>query len=320
MSAYTANITGSNSYWFKRKIELEATFEQKKPATLFFTFSCADIYWHDLQSLMPKYYNQSVILNDISQTEKYRNCIENPHLVDYYFGIRLNIFLQNFFDKGLECEWRWHRYEWQHRTVIHGHGMARLKNDPNLINLASKVYIGRELLKNQPLVLTETDNPNYQNYLNIINEYKQAEKIIIEYADTLITAWNNKMDSNDKLNEQHPCSQNIETLNENELDSDYNNLINSCQRHKCSSYCLKRRNKETKCRFNYPFELQNETSIVFTKNEKTGSVKAEILFKRNDPYMNVHNQTMIQQWRANMDFKIILDLKYKFFLLIINII
>ena len=36
MSAYSSNVTGSDSYWHKRRCELEATFEQKESATIFF--------------------------------------------------------------------------------------------------------------------------------------------------------------------------------------------------------------------------------------------------------------------------------------------
>jgi hypothetical protein len=53
ISAFSANITGSDSYWFKRRQEIEATFEQKEPATIFFTFSYADNHWCVLHRLMP---------------------------------------------------------------------------------------------------------------------------------------------------------------------------------------------------------------------------------------------------------------------------
>ena len=53
MSAYSANITGCPSYWFKRRADLESTFEQKKTATCFFTYSYADNHWSDLHKLMP---------------------------------------------------------------------------------------------------------------------------------------------------------------------------------------------------------------------------------------------------------------------------
>jgi len=53
MSTYAANITGSDAYWYKRRQELVAIFEQKKTATIFFTFSYADNHWADLHRLMP---------------------------------------------------------------------------------------------------------------------------------------------------------------------------------------------------------------------------------------------------------------------------
>jgi len=53
MSRHAANITGSDAYWYKRRQELISIFEQKKTATLFFTFSYADNHWEDLHRLMP---------------------------------------------------------------------------------------------------------------------------------------------------------------------------------------------------------------------------------------------------------------------------
>lgn len=53
MSAYPSNITGSDPHWYKRPVELEATFKQKKPSTVFFTFSYAVNHWEDLHKLMP---------------------------------------------------------------------------------------------------------------------------------------------------------------------------------------------------------------------------------------------------------------------------
>jgi hypothetical protein len=72
MSAYASNITGSDAYWYKRRNELESTFEQKSPATIFFTFSYADHHWNDLYRLMP-----------VNSCAKYTNVLKNPHLVDW---------------------------------------------------------------------------------------------------------------------------------------------------------------------------------------------------------------------------------------------
>ena len=87
MTPYSANITGSNAYWFQRRSELESTFEQKKPATVFFTFSYADNYWEDLHRLLPGG-------SSTDPKTRYQNVLKNPHLVDWYFSIRIfeNIF------------------------------------------------------------------------------------------------------------------------------------------------------------------------------------------------------------------------------------
>lgn len=103
MCAYAANITGSDSYWFNRRCELEATFEQKESATCFYTFSYADNHWHDLHRLMPGKPAER-------PADRYLNVLKNPHLVDWYFGFRLNAFLKVFFDEILGSVWRWHRY------------------------------------------------------------------------------------------------------------------------------------------------------------------------------------------------------------------
>jgi hypothetical protein len=102
MTAYSANITGSDSYWFKRRKELEATFEQKGCATVFFTFSYADNHWNDLHLLMPGAFTTD-------KNKRYQNVLNNPHIVDWYFSYRLDLFLKIVFDSVLDCEWRWLR-------------------------------------------------------------------------------------------------------------------------------------------------------------------------------------------------------------------
>ena len=142
MSAYSSNITGCDAYWHKRRCELEATFEQKAPATIFFTFSYADNHWIDLHRLMPRYFDNMTQDPIVKDNYKYQDVVANPHLVDWYFSHRLESFLETFFDKIIGCDWRWHRFEWQARTSIHAHGAARFSNDPGLIDLTKKVYLG----------------------------------------------------------------------------------------------------------------------------------------------------------------------------------
>ena len=87
------------------------------------------------------------------------------------------------------------------------------------------------------------------------------------------------------VNDPHPCSLNPNLITD--YNKDYEEICNCCQRHVCrlSGYCKSNNNQ---CRFGYPFEVEEKTKIVFKETEKT--VRADILLKRNDRYMNVHNR------------------------------
>ena len=41
-------------------------------------------------------------------TNRYKNTLNTPHLVDWLFSDRLNEFLKAVFDDMLHGEWRWH--------------------------------------------------------------------------------------------------------------------------------------------------------------------------------------------------------------------
>jgi len=181
MTAYSANITGSDSYWYKRRSELEATMSDKSCATVFFTFSYADNHWLDLHKLMPGGFNKD-------PKKRYQNVLNNPHIVDWYFSYRLDEFLKIVFDGILQCEWRWHRFEWQSRSSIHAHGAAKFKNDPGLIKLTNNIYIGREAQKKKNL--PETQHQEQQVLQKLIDLGIESETTVINYTDTMLTAMN----------------------------------------------------------------------------------------------------------------------------------
>ncbi|RMZ93574.1 ATP-dependent DNA helicase pif1, partial [Brachionus plicatilis] len=255
MTPYSANITGSNAYWFQRRSELESTFEQKKPATVFFTFSYADNYWEDLHRLLPGGFSTD-------PKKRYFNVLNNPHLVDWYFGIRLNEFLKIVFGGILDCEWRWHRYEWQSRSSIHAHSAAHFKNDPGLNELTKKVYVGR--LANTELEKGGFTPTRLNELIQLVKDGIDIEKKLIIYAETLLSAINPRVyESHASLSEPHPCSIDFTTLNEDEYDKDYEDLVNCVQIHNCrpNGYCKsKKMGKE--CRFEFPFSILEKSEIV----------------------------------------------------------
>lgn len=152
--------------------------------------------------------------------------------------------METFFDKILNCEWRWHRYEWQSRLAIHAHGAARFKNDPGLAELTLHVYAGRKAQE-----LLEQADHTIDKRLELENLVKiglESEEKVINYTDTLLTAMN---DSSERLNEvpdPHPCSVDVSSIEPDKIDEDYYNLINCCQRHVCrpNGYC--KSNKQSK--------------------------------------------------------------------------
>lgn len=142
----------------------------------------------------------------------------------------------------------------------------------------------------------------------IVTQGNQAEKRILSYADTLITAWNERLE-NDGLQigvpDPHPCSLRTKVTTDDEMNQDYLSISNCCQRHVCrlEGYCKSTKHKS--CRFGYPFKVEPVSRIEFTEN--SNSVNATILSMRNDPFMNIHNRLVSHYWRANVDMQIILD-------------
>lgn len=184
-----------------------------------------------------------------AKQEKYNKINHNPQIVDLYFSMRLDLFLETFFDKILDCEWRWHRYEWQSRLAIHAHGAARFRNDPGLTKLTLQVYAGRKA--QELLSKNDTSIENYEEIQNLIKLGVESEQRIINYTDTLTAMNDNKIRTNE-IPDPHPCSINITLVDPDKKDDDYFNLINFCQRHVCrlDGYCKsnKQSNKGKKIR------------------------------------------------------------------------
>ena len=97
-----------------------------------------------------------------------------------------------------------------------------------------------------------------------------------------------------------------ESVENDKLKADYEELLNFCMRHTCSEKCL----KNGKCRFKYPKDLQTETTIDYKKiKRKDGQIRWKIILKtkRNDGRLNSHNVDQLLGWRGNVDLQIIVD-------------
>ena len=153
--------------------------------------------------------------------------------------------------------------------------------------------------------------------VSITEEGKVASAKVVQYVDWLLSTQNPlPPDSEVWLKPNaHPCQIRHENIISSDVsDFDYIDLLNSVQRHThCStSYCLRKKGNDTelKCRFNFPFDLCEETKLEFEEiysKDKTVKYRTKIVTKRNDSRFNAHQRLQLQGWRANCDIQIVTD-------------
>ena len=224
----------------------------------------------------------------------------------------------------MDAEWKWLRFEWQARVSIHAHGCAKLSNDPGLCSLVKTAAQGWKL---EQILRLQEQHPNYHqmsiDFEPQIQAGHQAEETVKAYANWLVTTIHNSLpQDNWTIPSPHPSAISIDNIDN--LDRDYEALFNSVERHtKCSTaYCIKiKPGQQPTCRFNFPKDFQDETTIDFELIRKAGThdyeltvdeitqaqVKATLATRRNDGRINSHNRVMLQHWRANVDLQAIVD-------------
>ena len=297
---YSKEITGSCSYWNKIRQDLKTIVKQVGVPTIFFTFSMAEYHWPDFLKLFD--------VENSTDLQVRKLISENPHIVDWYFTERTDKFVKNWLYDYLKASWHWYRFEYASRGSIHCHGLAKLSDDPGLVDLtaiALKGFLSEEKIR----LRNDLQQNEILQMHRDIEAGKLAGKQVCTYIDTLVTAINPVQGDYWSKPKTHPCKVNFENIQD--YDSDYANLVNSVQKHICNSaYCLRKIGDKTVCRFNFPQECADNTSINFVKvNTRDGSLryKAEIKFKRNDPRVNRHQRVQLQGWRANADINVVID-------------
>ena len=173
----TKNVTGTNAYWNDERGKLRATINQVSSATIFWTLSMAEFHWPEFHSLL-------------SDNETLReSIINNPHLLDWFFTVRVEKFVKHWLYKQMGAQWHWYRFEFAvMRGSIHCHGLAKLKSDPGLCSLGQVALKG--YYAQQQLASNTFDLENYSDLERDVCERKLAEDPIFNYADTIMTAEN----------------------------------------------------------------------------------------------------------------------------------
>ena len=68
--------------------------------------------------------------------------INNPHILDLFFTERIESFVRQWLCNTLGAEWHWFEFAIVH-AAIHYHGLAELKDDLGLCDLASKAVLAK---------------------------------------------------------------------------------------------------------------------------------------------------------------------------------
>ncbi|KAL7290849.1 hypothetical protein TKK_0015583 [Trichogramma kaykai] len=261
---HCARIKSTKSYWSRRYRELTNMVDQIGKPTIFFTLSAADYHWPDLYRLLAP----STDYSDLQSEQKRKLMHDNPLIVGYFSKERVELFMSKVLIPVFRVKDYWYRFEWQNRGSPHVHGLLYLQDEPEFI-------------------VDDMSEDHIQK--------------IQEYFDTLCSAINPK--SANPTCSKHPSQQRFSDISPAEYENDLGELINAFQRHtKCGTHCYRRGNANTHCRFKFPKDVQESSSI----DDKHGY--HEFFPRRNDPYVQRFNNVVTQIWRANTDFTPILDI------------
>ena len=264
---FGATLRGTRQFWQKQKTRLTAMVDTLGLPTVFFTLSAADLQWPELANLL-----------NVGETEdsaaRSRAVVENPCMADWFFYHRVLKFMDIFFVGILKAKDYWVRFEYQHRGSPHIHGVAWLR-----------------------------DAPDVESVLQANNTSMQAE--LIKYIDRTVCTTNPAvLDDGSNISNAPPPQINPHICNKpyssvEDHQQDLNGLIATCQRHtRCSAaYCLRTKSGVQKCCFSCPKPLQPET-VISTDEE---NCEPTLITARNDGLINSYNPVQLSAWRGNVD-------------------
>ena len=319
MNRYTANIPGTGPYWMSALKDLESIIQCLGGPHLYFTFTYANDHDPDLH----RYLN----IKPGSSAKHIKHVMNNnPHIVNWFFTKKFHEYQKEFLQESLNGStdyggWIWFRYEWQHRKIIHCHGLLRMGNAPDTYELNDKCLEGfRASLK-------EEDEQTAEDR-ELIRIGKAAEVELVQFYDSLICC-----DAEMRYDEWQQCKptkladlpvkiRRIDLGPEMSPDGlinlwkkDQLDLTLLLQYHKCRvGSCIKiYKNVMQPCKNKHPKPISAETAIIYKRykfkdSDEYGPYEMEIVPKRvNNTRVTNHNPDTLVHWRANHDFSLVHD-------------
>ena len=173
----------------------------------------------------------------------------------------------------------------------------------------------------------------YKYWIEKIKTGKQASIKIIKYNDYIVSTWHPEPPSDageifrhpttkfeQFSNNQHPSNINMFlSKTREEEQEEYINMINCFQRHDHGPYCNKKYWKpenindmaahihnNSYCRSDFARYITSKTMLK-VRELKSGRRVLELITACNDGWLNPHNRPILTAHRANMDFRLIID-------------
>lgn len=282
-------VKGSSQYWFQKRSELYSWvnhhIEAGNGIPNFFitTLSCAENYWPDIIRLVQE--RMTIAGDDVSQcylgSPKMAKILNDYSIVvQEYFQIRVKAWFETVGKSVFNIQHYWARYEFAPgRGQIHTHVLG-ISTDKKLWELSC---FGDGNLKSAELA--EYAKKKYGLTANM--------KVTDSTEDDSIAALSCRFSS----------------LEAEEYEKDVSHLMQKCQIHQCSKFCMRNGvckvgcgKEQTKGKCDTPgFPLRDAASI-----EKDHRGITKLFLSRNNSRLNQTSKIALQSWRANCDVQILL--------------
>jgi hypothetical protein len=281
-------VKGSSQYWFQKRSELYSWVNHHIEAgngvpNFFITLSCAENYWPDIIRLVQE--RMTIAGDDVSQcylgSPKMSKILNDYSIVvQEYFQIRVKAWFETVGKSVFDIQHYWARYEFAPgRGQIHTHVLG-ISSDKKLWELSC---FGDGNLKSAELA----------EYARNKYGLTASMEITDSTENDSIAALNSRFSS----------------LPSEEYEKDASHLMQKCQIHQCSKFCMRNGvckigcgKEQTKGKCDTPgFPLRKDASI-----EKDHRGITKLFLSRNNSRLNQTSKIALQSWRANCDVQILL--------------
>ena len=182
-------MKGTPAYWKNFLFEVLAMVKQLGLPTFFMTFSCADLRWNELVSIISKLNGLNISDDDISNLDYFQRCEilnSNPVLLARHFQYRVEVFFKEIIINGPLGKVVYHaiRVEFQFRGSPHIHSFLWVIDAPSLTKDTKEEYLAfidsivkTELpdIKTEPELYQLVKTYQMHSHSNSCRKYKNIE-------------------------------------------------------------------------------------------------------------------------------------------------